>query len=358
MKDSRGIRAYHFVLSTLWNSDKFSGRSEWIPSQFSVLSNCGSRTVTNWIGRQVPRKKCGSSSDDQATNLMHELGHNLGLFHGGAPSPYGHDPLEGSDLLSQYKPNYFSVMNYSYSKAGVPGIGITYSQWSGSDINILDERSLAERDGVNSRNASNPLPRKTILTWYCPDSGEAKTARVNTPIDWNCKNGVQSRRVAGNIDYPELIRGADTPPENAEQVILHSHSDWSALLYAAGSIGRPDLIIPGVHDNFTEPTPKERAAAGALLEPRYKMPTPTASRLKSKDVVVKAQFTAGSEATLTYAVVGADGQERVERLIATVQGEQDSVVNWTVSAGELRDAIGIAVHMESVSWLESALVTI
>jgi len=46
----------------------------------------------------------------QASTLMHELGHNLGLLHGG-------------DESTNYKPNYISVMNYLYQLSGLPEIG-------------------------------------------------------------------------------------------------------------------------------------------------------------------------------------------------------------------------------------------
>jgi len=46
----------------------------------------------------------------QAACIMHELGHNLGLRHGG-------------DIDNNYKPNYYSIMNYMYSFNGLPEIG-------------------------------------------------------------------------------------------------------------------------------------------------------------------------------------------------------------------------------------------
>ncbi|HPT46064.1 MAG TPA: Ig-like domain-containing protein [Candidatus Rifleibacterium sp.] len=48
--------------------------------------------------------------NSQASTIMHELGHNLGLLHGG-----------NEDLNN--KPNYFSIMNYMYSNNGLPTIG-------------------------------------------------------------------------------------------------------------------------------------------------------------------------------------------------------------------------------------------
>jgi hypothetical protein len=47
--------------------------------------------------------------EQQAGTLMHELGHNLGLQHG------------GNEEIN-YKPNYFSVMNYLFQFSGVDGI--------------------------------------------------------------------------------------------------------------------------------------------------------------------------------------------------------------------------------------------
>jgi len=48
----------------------------------------------------------------QASTLMHELGHNLGLFHG------------GSNDGNNYEPNYISIMNYMYQLTGLPTIGL------------------------------------------------------------------------------------------------------------------------------------------------------------------------------------------------------------------------------------------
>jgi hypothetical protein len=55
----------------------------------------------------------------QASTVMHELGHNLGLMHGGFEN-------------ANYKPNYWSVMNYLYQLAGLdgnPSGGTAYQRW-------------------------------------------------------------------------------------------------------------------------------------------------------------------------------------------------------------------------------------
>ncbi len=55
----------------------------------------------------------------QASTIMHELGHNLNLRHGG-------------DVDTNYKPNYWSIMNYMYQLNGLdanPAAGTAYVRW-------------------------------------------------------------------------------------------------------------------------------------------------------------------------------------------------------------------------------------
>ncbi|HKF22614.1 MAG TPA: choice-of-anchor D domain-containing protein [Candidatus Angelobacter sp.] len=52
-----------------------------------------------------------------ASSYMHELGHNLGLHHGGGIGPLG---TNFDDFQRNFKPNYISVMNYNYLGTGIP----------------------------------------------------------------------------------------------------------------------------------------------------------------------------------------------------------------------------------------------
>ena len=49
---------------------------------------------------------CAGSDGNVANTILHEVGHNLGLRHGG-------------NVDCNYKPNYNSVMNYRYQFPGV-----------------------------------------------------------------------------------------------------------------------------------------------------------------------------------------------------------------------------------------------
>ncbi len=79
------------------------------------------------------------STNNQSNTIVHELGHNLGLRHGGFEN-------------RNYKPNYNSVMNYRHQFPGVDANGdsrgdgvLDYSRGLNFD---LDESAVYEPDGV------------------------------------------------------------------------------------------------------------------------------------------------------------------------------------------------------------------
>ncbi|HEY5962275.1 MAG TPA: hypothetical protein VIV60_37220, partial [Polyangiaceae bacterium] len=133
---------------------------------------------------------CAGSDYNVASTIVHELGHNLGLRHGG-------------DTDTNDKPNYNSVMNYTYQFNGVdtnctpPGDRvIDYSR--GVRIS-LDEAALDENKGI-----------------------------CGTPSwDWN-ENGLIESSVASDINKDTWFD------------VLTDHDDWDAIVYDwdAGSRSR------------------------------------------------------------------------------------------------------------------------
>lgn len=76
-------------------------------------------TMGNWGLTNIPGSQLNQLINMQAGTVMHELGHNLGLLHG------------GNENLN-YKPNYWSVMNYLYSLYGLdanPSGSSAYLRW-------------------------------------------------------------------------------------------------------------------------------------------------------------------------------------------------------------------------------------
>ncbi|MCC7389438.1 MAG: FG-GAP repeat protein [Phycisphaerales bacterium] len=82
---------------------------------------------------------------------MHELGHLLGLEHGGGLDPDPDNPGQFKEV--NYKPNYISAMNYSFQLVGCPQGGQMKPlpvDFSREAMDLLDESALDEPAGVTS----------------------------------------------------------------------------------------------------------------------------------------------------------------------------------------------------------------
>jgi hypothetical protein len=94
--------AFHYVVyADRWGDSESSGISRGIPGADLIISDGPWVSAWPW--------KNGFQRHQESGTLMHELGHNLGLQHGG---PDGH--------RFQWDPAYLSIMNYTYQMDGVP----------------------------------------------------------------------------------------------------------------------------------------------------------------------------------------------------------------------------------------------
>ena len=89
-----------------------SGRAE-------IIGNDSMITLGGWGLTTTP--DANKLINYQAGTIMHEFGHNLGLLHG------------GNDSVQNYKPNYYSVMNYLYQLQGLASSASSigpYQRWA------------------------------------------------------------------------------------------------------------------------------------------------------------------------------------------------------------------------------------
>ena len=112
---------------------------------------------------------------EQAGTLMHELGHNLGLHHGGGDGV-------------NFKPNYLSVMSYEHQVTGIlsrtPNGDVTRFDFSREAMPNLNESNLDEWTKLSSAN--------DYTKWVCPNHHTAKMDLVSNSLDWNCDGNLST----------------------------------------------------------------------------------------------------------------------------------------------------------------------
>lgn len=212
--------AFHWALfAHLQTGGTWSGRGELFGNDFLV--SLGAFNATE-ISPGVQHKT--GNRDQQSGTFMHELGHNLGLHHG------------GSDDVN-CKPNYLSVMSYSrqFSQM-IPGRPLNYSVAELASLNedLLEEWRPAGVGWVN-RQAIAFGPLKIVKPPVVPPAVALELASgmwfVRTtgdrPIDWN-KNGTIS---SGGDYVSDNINSISTIGCDGTGTILNGYDDWSNLKF-------------------------------------------------------------------------------------------------------------------------------
>lgn len=93
---------------------------------------------------------------EEAGTFMHELGHNLGLNHGGS----------SADGAINYKPNYPSIMNYFWQFSGTfKNSTLGLLDYSEGTLAPLNENALSESAGLDPDAAASDIS----TMWACPD---------------------------------------------------------------------------------------------------------------------------------------------------------------------------------------------
>jgi Bacterial TSP3 repeat len=148
----------------------------------------------------------------QAGTLMHELGHNLGLRHG------------GNENVNR-KPNYFSVMSYTYQvvglhKGGVDGV-LDYSRVR---VAGLSENALNEFAGMA---AVAPTTEADLLPLRPKFGTTLALGNASGPLDFNLSSAFNVDVVAADLN------GNGTKTDS----FIASQNDWLALIYSGSAAG-------------------------------------------------------------------------------------------------------------------------
>lgn len=177
----------------------------------------------------------------EAGTLMHELGHNLGLQHGG-------------DDDVNYKPNYLSVMNYSFQTNGIPqDDGVFRIDYSWNKLDGLNEKNLNESDGIGQEAASDNTYHSCGRTNKgFPILILAENAADD--VNWNCNNIEEEAGVEFDINGDGFLS-----PANSSERPLSGYDDWSNLNLRNGAIGLAGVVIEPLTETFFEELTFEQA---------------------------------------------------------------------------------------------------
>lgn len=164
---------------------------------------------------------CYQTQSNATRTVIHELGHNLGLNHGGFESCNG-------------KPNYNSLMNYRYQFSGLDeqclGLGTGGDNYSFGLRYDLDEVALVEADGMcegiavdwNRNNTINPSPISLNLNPEHDDSCFGALTVLRDFDDW------------GHLTFLGILDSLPTVKAVQKQVICPAPTPRGRFLGAPG----------------------------------------------------------------------------------------------------------------------------
>jgi len=196
--------------------------------RYMIWANSYDESSSSGLARDIPATNFlvtlglwsnqGGTDWEKLGTFVHELGHCLGLTHGGAD----HD---------NYKPNYLSVMNYFFQITGLYKNGVwgdtsqnpLLFDYQRIDTPTLDENNLNEPAGLG------PGAAGYGTRYYARVSGslgEYSVADASGQIDWNKDNLYQTGVVADINDD-----GARTQ--------LIAQNNWPHINYSAGGLLGP-----------------------------------------------------------------------------------------------------------------------
>ncbi len=165
--------------------------------------------------------------DDQASTFMHELGHTLGLRHGGAL-----DVMDvGGPRSYQGKPNYPSIMNYALTHPMRWNRRFWTLDFCREELGTLREDSLDESAGI----------RSTLYQAYSMPYGIGselnrgmRLVRLNgTGADFDDDGVISSRRnrVSADLNFLPPQAGIAGTGEPSPSETMRGHNDWAKLVY-------------------------------------------------------------------------------------------------------------------------------
>jgi len=208
--DVRRNLVFHYALfANSLNSDGSSGSS-------GVAELNGNDLIVSLGGygfSTAPGRNLNMLINLQASTLMHELGHNLGLRHGGNEE-------------QNYKPNHYSVMNYMYQFAGLSetpdSINAAERYYLAAGVknktlcNLVENSPCGEAFRIDySDGRGAPLDERNLYEGANIGRGAVSGAYA----DWDNSGGLTGSPLARNLN----------PQFDGRLSVLRDFDEWSNL---------------------------------------------------------------------------------------------------------------------------------
>jgi len=186
-------------------------------------------TMGNWGFATTSGSPLNQLINKQASTLMHELGHNLGLRHGGNED-------------TNYKPNYWSNMNYMYQLNGLdasPNASSAFQRW---------RKEIGDSTPTQCSLSNSPCgsPSQFVMNYSDGSSSSLNEAALSEAA--NIGRGTTGGSYADWDLNGSLTGGTISRDLNGDSsfTTLTDHNDWANLVFpfvrdARGQFGATNL---------------------------------------------------------------------------------------------------------------------
>ncbi len=226
--DPRRAPVFHYMIwANGYDGGTSSGNSFDIPNSDFIVS------LGKWNNNN------GGTDNQKIGTFIHELGHNLGLRHGGI-----------DDLHN--KINHISVMDYRYQMSGIKINNTFLHTYQPFILPLIDEANLQEQVGLGRLVAFSGY-----WTQYKTPIRENREAKIDGPIDWNGDGVINMMPVKVDLNGDFYY-----------STFLSTPNQWLQLQFTGGTIGKfiPFAGIVEKNAKLYNATPQIELTEEAYLE--------------------------------------------------------------------------------------------
>ncbi|WP_196139386.1 Ig-like domain-containing protein [Aliikangiella sp. G2MR2-5] len=257
--DLRRKPVFHYMLMANSQNEDGSGGSSGVAE---INGNDLIISIGNWGLNRGDEINTNMTINFQASTIMHELGHNLSLRHGGFEN-------------TNYKPNYLSVMNYLYQLYGLPSIG-----------NREGDRyyRVFFRDNLNCNLEGNELVNgfmgspENFAMDYSDGSGSSINENSvaenlglrrsgSTSVDFDCNGVLDETLVNQDINGNSIDTDTLLDSDDWSQVDLQFSKQWNGSVSGSENDKTPQSNrTSNVMNNDSQPVIEETSPPASLFE--------------------------------------------------------------------------------------------